>query len=281
MRGNPRQRTLLALACVLVIGSTAACSGPAPAVSGAPTAVDAPGTEAPDTGPSDIEVPGTVLPTPPASGSTGMSTGSTPPVPAGDNGFRDPRSIDVVVNKRRPLMPLDFAPAELRLPVVPTSTGNAELRPDAATAAEEMFTAAARDGVDLVLISAYRSYAEQEATYAHWVAVNGGTAAADTVSARPGFSEHQTGLAFDIGQADGTCTLQACFADTPAAIWAAEHAADFGFILRYPPGATEVTGFAAESWHFRFVGEERAAAMRADGVNTLEEHLGLPPAPSY
>jgi D-alanyl-D-alanine carboxypeptidase len=208
---------------------------------------------------------------------------AAPAAPSSDTAgsHTDPGKIDVVVNKRRPLSPIDYAPADLRVPEVSTATANALLRPDTAAAVEEMFRTAAADGVALTLVSGYRSYADQEATYAHWVSVYGNPTAADTVSARPGHSEHQTGLAFDIGQADGACTLTACFSDTAAARWAAEHAADFGFILRYPLGASETTGFFAESWHFRFVGKDVAIAMRSAGTQTLEEHFGMPAAPSY
>jgi D-alanyl-D-alanine carboxypeptidase len=193
----------------------------------------------------------------------------------------DPGAVDVVVNKRRPLAPLDYAPADLRRPDVATATDNALLRPDAATAVEELFAAAGDDGVGLVVVSGYRSYANQESTYASWVGEYGDASGADTVSARPGYSEHQTGLAFDIGQADGACTLVLCFRDTPAAQWAAANAADFGIILRYPQGFDGITGFSAESWHFRYVGRDTSLAMRAAGTQTLEEYFGLPPAPSY
>lgn len=190
-------------------------------------------------------------------------------------------AVDTVVNKRRALLPADYAPTDLRRPDVPAATDNALLRPDTAAAAEEMFSAARDDGVGLVLLSGYRSYADQESTYAYWVGRYGDAAAADTVSARPGFSEHQTGLALDIGQADGSCTLVLCFRDTPAAQWAAAHAAEFGFILRYPLGFHEITGFSAESWHFRYVGRDISLGMQAAGTRTLEEYLGLPAAPSY
>lgn len=193
----------------------------------------------------------------------------------------DPGTVAVVVNKRRPLVPLDFAPADLRLPAVATATDNGLLRPDTATAVEEMFAAAAVDGVGLVLVSGYRSHANQESTYAYWVDQYGDQAGADTVSARPGHSEHQTGLAFDIGQSDGACTLVSCFAGTAAAQWAAENAADHGIILRYPLGFDGTTGFSAEPWHFRYVGRDVSLAMQAAGTRTLEEHFGLPPAPSY
>ncbi len=236
----------------------------------APTALDLPAPELP--APAQREP----VPAPVATGSTPAAS----PPPAVDR-HSDPRSTDVVVNKRRPVVPHDYAPANLRLPAVPAATDNALLHPDTAGAVEVMFAAAAEDGVGLVVVSGYRSFATQESTYAYWVSEYGDPAAADTVSARPGFSEHQTGLAFDIGQADGACTLRSCFAETAAARWAAANAADFGAILRYPPGSSDITGFSAEPWHFRFVGVEVAQAMESAGTLTLEEHFGLPAAPSY
>ncbi|MBD4644500.1 D-alanyl-D-alanine carboxypeptidase family protein, partial [Xanthomonas citri pv. citri] len=82
-----------------------------------------------------------------------------------------------------------------------------------------------------------------------------GRAEADRVSARPGYSEHQTGLAWDVGDAaTPTCDLEACFGDTAAGRWVAAHAAEHGFVIRYPAGAEDETGFAHEPWHLRYVG---------------------------
>ncbi|MFJ6001404.1 D-alanyl-D-alanine carboxypeptidase family protein [Arthrobacter sp. NPDC092385] len=234
---------------------------------------------------ADLPAPAGSLPAPaqrePGPAVTGEGAAAGPQAPPAGDPHADPGAVGVVVNKRRPLTPLDYAPAELRLPAVATAAENALLRPDTAAAVEEMFAAAEGDGVGLVLVSGYRSYASQESTYAYWVGQYGDPAGADTVSARPGYSEHQTGLAFDIGQSDGACTLVLCFRDTPAAQWAAANAAEFGFILRYPLGFHETTGFSAESWHFRYVGRDVSLAMKAAGTQTLEEHFGLPPAPSY
>lgn len=277
-------RLLPCAAMVLLAGGLTACSAAGPAADGpSDAAVVEPSSDSARAGNAPQPTGG--LPAPaqrepvPAAPGAGASDGTSPP-PATDP-HSDPGAVDVVVNKRRPLDPMDYAPADLRRPDVATASADALLRPDTAGAVEEMFAAAREDGVGLVLLSGYRSYANQESTYAHWVGEYGDPAAADTVSARPGFSEHQTGLAFDIGQADGVCPLVLCFRDTPAAQWAAAHAADFGFILRYPLGFHQITGFSAESWHFRYVGKDVALAMRAAGTSTLEEYLGLPAAPSY
>ena len=301
-------------ASALLVVALSACSGPAPTAAGptgtaassvgipgpAPTAAGPTGTAAasagapeatpesgpgatsdPAAGPTPGGLPAPLQREPAPAPSTSGAAASPEATPPATGAHADPRAVDVVVNKRRPLVPLDFAPAELRRPGVATATDNALLRPDVSTAVEEMFAAAAADGVGLTLVSGYRSYANQESTYASWVAQYGDAAGADTVSARPGYSEHQTGLAFDVGQADGACTLVLCFRDTPAAQWVAARAADYGFILRYPLGYHEITGFSAESWHFRYVGKDVSLAMKAAGTQTLEEHFGLPAAPSY
>lgn len=268
-------RLLAGAAAVVLVVGLSACS-PAPAA-------DLTASTAPPNlqGAADLPAPPGVLPAPAQREPVPRGSGGAAAAPPADGAHADPAAVDVVVNKRRPLTPLDYAPAALRQPAVATATDNGLLRPDTASAVEEMFAAAAADGVGLVLISGYRSFANQDSTYAYWVGQYGGEAGADTVSARPGYSEHQTGLAFDIGQDDGTCTLVSCFGETAAARWAAENATEYGIILRYPLGANAVTGFSAEPWHFRFVGRDVSQAMEAAGTATLEEHFGLPPAPSY
>ncbi len=174
-------------------------------------------------------------------------------------------------------------PAELVLPRVALgpSAGSALLRPDAADAVERMFAAAQADGVGLTVVSAYRSYTDQESTYAYWVRQYGNAALAETISARPGYSEHQTGLAVDVGQDDGTCTLATCFSGTTSAQWTSANAAAYGFIVRYPQGFDGITGYSWEPWHLRYVGPEVAGAMQAGNIATFEEYFGLPAAPGY
>lgn len=232
------------------------------------------------------------MPAPPPSSSTASSptspTGTTQPgttaAAAEPESLSDPSSITVVVNKQRPLDPIHYVPSGLVLPAVPLAVAepNALLRADTGAAAEQLFAAAAADGVGLTLLSGYRSYQDQVSTYQHWVAQQGGnTAEADRISARAGHSEHQTGLVLDVGQADGACTLSPCFADTAAGQWVAANAYRFGFILRYPNGAEHITGFAGEAWHLRYIGVGIAGDLRDSGIATLEEYFGLPPAPTY
>ncbi|WP_129656406.1 M15 family metallopeptidase [Rothia halotolerans] len=206
-----------------------------------------------------------------APGPSGAGTGESAP---GEE-FRDdaPGSTTALVNKAAPLEPLDWAPEDL------VGVEGVQLRAEAARAAEEMIAAAGRDGVGFTLISGYRSYADQERTYSSWVSAQG-QEGADTASARPGHSEHQTGLAADIGE-NGGCDLQVCFAETASADWVAEHAEEHGFIVRYPWMEHETTGYWYEPWHLRYVGEEAAEAYAASEAPNYEEFLGAEAAPDY
>ncbi|MEG0486259.1 MAG: M15 family metallopeptidase, partial [Oscillospiraceae bacterium] len=102
-----------------------------------------------------------------------------------------------------------------------------------------------------------------------------GVEAADRYSARPGYSEHQTGLTYDIGEkGKEDVWLTEAFGETPAGKWVAEHAHEYGFIMRYPKGKEEITGYMYESWHFRYVGVDIATEIyKRQG--TLEEYLGI------
>ena len=183
----------------------------------------------------------------------------------------DPMSIWVVVNKLRPMNPQDFEPEDLVFVDV-EQTYEAYMRQEASDAIITMFDAAANEA-DLFLASnsAFRSYEAQENIY------DGD----DTLTARPGFSEHQTGLTMDIGASSGECSIEACFGELPEGIWLRDNAYRFGFILRYPADKTAVTGYEYEPWHFRYVGVPLATEMRDRGITTLEEFFGLPAAPSY
>ena len=174
----------------------------------------------------------------------------------------NPSAIDVVINKKRCFNPIDFIPSDL------VSYGgyflSQKILPDLTT----MFNASVAAGVPLNLTSSYRSYANQVETYNNWVAVNGSTAAADTVSARPGYSEHQTGFAVDLSA--GSCSLE-CFKGTAQYTWMKTYGANYGFIERYPEGFDAITGYSPEAWHWRYVGKETALNMKQSGVKTLEQ----------
>ncbi|WP_026537596.1 M15 family metallopeptidase [Arthrobacter sp. 9MFCol3.1] len=188
----------------------------------------------------------------------------------------------MIVNKHRPLSPATFVPPDLVRPAVRLATSGeaALLNSTTAAAAEKMFAAAAADGVIITLASGYRSFTTQRATYGSYVNSRG-QAEADTASARPGYSEHQTGWAFDIGDGSGADAFTPQFKDRTAAIWAKANAHRFGFVVRYPWMLHEITGYFYEPWHLRFVGKEAAADMRARGIGTLEQYFGLEAAPAY
>lgn len=190
----------------------------------------------------------------------------------------DPGSLNVVVNKQRPLNPTNWVPGDLAYPEVPNSSGQ-PLRWAAAVALEQMYAEAAAAGVPFNVTSGFRSYDTQVWLFNSFVA-NYGVAAAEATSARPGHSEHQTGLAVDITECSG-CSLSEAFGSTPQGLWTRENAYRFGFILRYDQGQQPVVGYAYEPWHFRYVGVEIAADMRNRGIVNLEDYFGLPPAPTY
>ena len=188
----------------------------------------------------------------------------------------DPASIWVVVNKNRPLSPLEYAPSDLTGDDVP---GAGELTQTASQALEMMYAAASEAGAPFLVSTGFRSYNFQKGIFAQYVQTSG-VEGAETYSARPGFSEHQTGLATDLYDPSG-CHLKACFAQTPSGKWLAKHAADFGFIERYPDGESGVTGYTWEPWHWRYVGSDLAKYMRDANIKTLEEVFDLPAAPDY
>ncbi|WP_256714365.1 D-alanyl-D-alanine carboxypeptidase family protein [Microbacterium sp. RU33B] len=206
-----------------------------------------------------------------------VASGSAPCVP-----LNDPSRVWVVINKLRPYEPIDYSPPELVVPVGVRDLAGSPLRVDAGAALAAMITAAAGAGAgEIALSSGYRSYGVQRSTYASQVSARG-TDGADLVSARPGYSEHQSGLAADVvACADGGCGGLDTFAGTPQAAWVAEHAWEFGWVVRYEDGATGVSGYSPEPWHLRYLGTELAAAYHAGGFHTVEEFLGLPAAPNY
>ena len=205
-----------------------------------------------------------------------------PSTPAARHSLTDPASPWVVVNKHRPLSPASYVPADLVQPRVrlATSGEGALLNSTTAGAAEKMFAAAAAAGVVITLASGYRSFNTQIATYNRWVKAEG-QAAADTASARPGYSEHQTGWSFDIADGSGRDSFTPAFANQPAAVWVKANAHLFGFVVRYPWMFHEITGYYYEPWHLRYVGVEAAGEMNARGIATLEEYFGLEAAPGY
>ncbi|MDD2371602.1 MAG: D-alanyl-D-alanine carboxypeptidase family protein [Firmicutes bacterium] len=147
------------------------------------------------------------------------------------------------------------------------STYNPGLSATTTSAFNTMKTAAAKDGINLFIVSGYRSYSYQAGLYNRYVE-RSGQAEADRYSARPGHSEHQTGLAIDLNSADSS------FAGTKEAIWLANNSYKYGFIVRYPKGKESVTGYMYEPWHMRFLGVESATKVFNSGL-CLEEFLNI------
>ena len=137
----------------------------------------------------------------------------------------------------------------------------------AQNAFDEMAQAAAADGITLFVNSGFRTYQEQEELY-NGYAQERGTGEADKVSSRPGHSEHQTGLTFDVN------TTELSFEGTPEAVWLAKHCAEYGFIIRYPKGKEDETGYIYEPWHIRYLGRETAEKVTKSGLS-LEKYLGI------
>lgn len=193
----------------------------------------------------------------------------------------EPDSLWVIVNKKNAL-PIDYEP-ELVVPDVQLrlSAGEQQMQISSAISkqVEEMFAGAQADGVTLVFGSGYRSASLQKQFYDSYVA-SSGVSEADTFSARPGHSEHQTGLAFDVTSVSQECHLQECFSDTPEGKWLAENGYKYGFVIRYPNGKGAITGYQYEPWHMRFVGKELAEQIHSSN-QTLEEFFELEPANSY
>ncbi|TWT02227.1 D-alanyl-D-alanine carboxypeptidase family protein [Planomicrobium sp. CPCC 101079] len=164
----------------------------------------------------------------------------------------------LLANKQHPL-PETYAPGEGK---------------EARAAFEKMREKALQEEIDLVAFSTYRDFSRQKELYNGYVAKDG-QEAADRYSARPGYSEHQTGLAFDIGEAgQEQHWASASFGETKGGKWLAENAHNYGFILRYPEGSESITGYMHESWHFRYVGKKAATEIHKNGI-TLEQYLGV------
>jgi D-alanyl-D-alanine carboxypeptidase len=194
-------------------------------------------------------------------------------------------SIWVVINKQRQISPLRYKPENLVFPAFPRpkeqNPFGLQLREEAALATVELAAAmrAAGKGT-LILNSGFRNYNTQKALYDRTKETRG-LAVAEKLSARPGHSEHQLGLAADFSARGQGCVILVCFGNTEAGRWVEENSHEYGFILRYPKGYRAITGFQYEPWHFRYVGVELSTEMKTKGIKTLEEFWELESAPDY
>lgn len=186
---------------------------------------------------------------------------------------QNPMDTLILVNKynRAPTVPVTLVKPDVT-PTREALSENIYMRPDAAEALEELFAGAAEDGMTLYATSGFRSYATQKAIFDRKLETMSEKAANASV-AKPGYSEHQTGLAMDVeGETTRGTGLTEAFGESPEGIWLEENCYKYGFIIRYPKGKTDITGYIYEPWHIRYVGREAAAEIEELGV-TFEEYI--------
>lgn len=188
--------------------------------------------------------------------------------------IQNPANLLVLVNKQNSL-PHDYVPANMIVPNVPFSFEGYDprklMRSEAAKALELLFSQAAKENITLTGVSAYRSFDRQAEIFKRNIAANPN---ANLTSARPGESEHQTGLSIDVSSPSVNNALIESFGDTKEGQWLAKNAPTFGFIIRFPKGKEAITGYQYEPWHIRYVGQSTAKQITASNI-TLEEYTAL------
>lgn len=208
-----------------------------------------------------------------------MEDSAAQPSATNENGvLQEHKSVTAVINKQRQL-PKDYVPSDLVVPDVPfyfeEFHPKKQMRKEAARHLETLFSDAEQAGIELVAASGYRSFDRQQTIYKGNVE-NMGEEEANQVSAQPGHSEHQSGLAMDVTNGEVSFQLIQEFGKTEAGMWLVNHAHEHGFIIRYPKGKESITGYSYEPWHLRFVGEELATEIH-NSTSTLEEYFGIVP----
>ncbi|MHA0857099.1 M15 family metallopeptidase [Paenibacillus sp. CMAA1364] len=192
----------------------------------------------------------------------------------GESIVTNPQAVTVIVNKQRRL-PEGYEPQDLVEPDVPFSFDGPHekrmMRKEAAEALEKLFARAQSEGIELRAVSGYRSYARQKVIYDTNVR-NRGKEEASRVSSAPGHSEHQTGLTMDLSSPSVGNALEQTFGQTEEGKWLAEHAPEYGFVIRYLEDAEDKTGYIYEPWHIRYFGTDLAPAIDASTL-TVEEYF--------
>ena len=203
-------------------------------------------------------------------------------LPSRDEVITTPDSIYCLVNKEYSL-PSDYEPDDLIVPNITFSidyeSEKKYIRKEAAEALEQMFADAAKENLELVAVSGYRSYTRQEEIYEKNLKTRG-TTHTNQYSAKPGYSEHQTGLVMDISCKSEGYDLQESFGDTPEGEWVAKNACSYGYIIRYPKDKSEITGYAFEPWHLRYVGVPLATYLTENNL-TLDEYFYYEPSYNF
>lgn len=187
--------------------------------------------------------------------------------------YNNPNDEYLVLVNREHSLEENYEPDDLVIPNIPLQTSSnmtAHVRYQVAVELENMFNDAKKVGINLIGISGYRSCDYQTTVYNDAVA-NDGAIAADNYVAHPGHSEHQTGLAIDV-LSDEYSNLDEGFENTESFKWLSENISNYGFIIRYPKGKEDITGYSYEPWHLRYVGKNAAKEIN-DNQLTLEEYL--------
>lgn len=204
---------------------------------------------------------------------TGVKS-NLPPATEKQRQEAEERGLLILINKQNPIgenyKPDDLA--SIKYFASDRSEAGRYMRKEAAEHFHMLVEAAAADGYELVMTTAYRSYGFQQVLWNNYVA-NEGEAAASRFSAKPGQSEHQSGLAADVSSPSVNYELTRDFGKTEEGLWLAENAHRFGFIIRFPEEKEDITGYLYEPWHIRYVGEPVATEIFAKDL-TLEEYLG-------
>lgn len=187
---------------------------------------------------------------------------------------RNGNDLLVLVNKQYKL-PSTYAPSDLVL------ASNADirrgekyyLRDIVISDLRDMVNTARENGIDLSIVSGYRSYQTQVDTYNYWLKKNNNNVEyVDTFSARPGHSQHQLGTVIDFSTNEINDELGDSFANTKASEWLVENAYKYGWVISYPKGYENITGYKYESWHYRYIGKDNATEMINRGM-ILENYL--------
>ena len=189
---------------------------------------------------------------------------------------RENKNDLIILCNKEYMLGEDYAPTDLVVPNVPLThpAGNepSHMREDGARALEVMFADAKKAGIEeLYLVSGYRSY-EYQYNIFHTSMKNRGKEHTEKYMAKPGHSEHQTGLTADISTPSAGFGLEESFEDTEAGQWLAKNAHKYGFILRYPKDRVETTGYAYEPWHFRYVGVDISEYMYKNNLVLEDLH---------
>lgn len=174
-------------------------------------------------------------------------------------------------------LPVDYVPSTLKDDIYLKSTSEViPIDEETGNKAKEMMQAANDAGISLYVVTGYRSYEDQQKYYTSRMELLNNSEDAKKQVQAAGCSEHQTGLAIDFTDDPSNAQPTTDFGKTDAGKWLYEHAHEYGFILRYPEGKEDITGYTYEPWHYRYVGVETATAIYEQGPDTtFEEYFNI------